>query len=305
LNLEDYKSVQRWITKLGKKSGSPNTRRVFLHFLEEFCKHAKLSPDELIAERTQDQKSPDKFVQKRAEDRLDEWFTELEKKRLSRNTCVLAYNAVRSFYKANYSELEIEDPPASWVTKSKPGLTREELKAMLDHTDNLMHKAYILCQTQSGLSVSDLLKLTVNDLKDEIEGYIHLRLVREKEKQLGFFDTFFGKTATAALKEYFKTRKNLKPSSPVFPCTQQNISYFLAKISDRAGVTFRVSSHDLRKYFNTQLKMARVDSPAFNDTLIEYWMGHSLGKVKGAYFIPSVEEQLRLYKLASQYLSSL
>ena len=302
MSLEDYKSVQRWTTKLSKKSGSPNTRRVFFHFLEEFSRHTQLNPDELIVERINDQKSTDKFIQRRAEDRLDEWFTELEKRSLSRNTCVLAYNAIRSFYKANYSELEPEDPPASWATKSKPGLSREELEAMLDHANNIMHKAYILCQTQSGLSVSDLLGLTVSSLNEVETGYMHLHLTRGKEKQLGFFDTFFGRTATSALKEYFKGRKNLKPSSLVFPCTPQNVRHFLAKISDHAGVTFRVGSHDLRKYFNTQLKMTRVNSPAFNDTLIEYWMGHQQGKVKGAYFVPPSEEQLRLYKLAEERL---
>jgi len=99
MNIENYESVQRWITKLGKKSGSPSTRRVYFHYLEEFCQYANLNPDEIIAKRTQDLKNADKFVQKRAEDRLDGWFNELTKKELSRNTCVLAYNAVRSFYK--------------------------------------------------------------------------------------------------------------------------------------------------------------------------------------------------------------
>ena len=39
-----------------------------------------------------------------------------------------------------------------------------------------------------------------------------------------------------------------------------------------------------------------------DETLVEYWQGHSLGKVRGAYFIPPVQEQLRLYKLAEQRL---
>jgi integrase len=179
--------------------------------------------------------------------------------------------------------------------------SREELKAMLDHADNLMHRAYILCQTQSGLSVSDLLRLTVNNINEVEPGYIHLHLTRGKEKQLGFFDTFFGKMATSTLKEYLKMRK-LNPASRRILCTPQNVRHFLARLSDRAGVSFRVGSHTLRKYFYTNLSLARVNSPAFNDTLIEYWMGHSLGKVKGAYFIPPMEEQLRLYKLAETRL---
>jgi len=308
MNLEGFESVKRWITKLGKKSDSPNTRRLYFYALERFCEYVGMNPDELVAERRRNLESRDEFTRRHAEDKIDEWFLRLTKtvspktgKELSRNTCVSCYQAVRSFYKANRSKLEPEDPPASWVTKAKPGLTREELKDMLDHTDNLMHRAYVLCQVQSGLSVSDLLRLTVNDINETEPGYIHLYLTRGKEKHLGFFDTFFGKTATATLKEYLKTRK-LNPTSKLIPCTPQNVRHFLAKLSDKAGLDWKVGTHTLRKYFYTNLSLARVNSPAFNDTLIEFWMGHSLGKVKGAYFIPPVEEQLRLYKLAETRL---
>jgi hypothetical protein len=127
--LEDHESVKRWLTKLGKKSDSPNTRRLYLYALEEFCEYAGLNPDELIAERRRNLESRDEFTRRRVEDQLDEWFLHLTKtvsprtgKELSRNTCVSCYQAVRSFYKANRSKLEPEDPLASWVAKSKPGL---------------------------------------------------------------------------------------------------------------------------------------------------------------------------------------
>jgi len=29
-SIKDYESVKRWITRLNKKSGSPNTRRIYL-----------------------------------------------------------------------------------------------------------------------------------------------------------------------------------------------------------------------------------------------------------------------------------
>ncbi|MHA1711556.1 MAG: tyrosine-type recombinase/integrase, partial [Candidatus Freyarchaeota archaeon] len=115
-------------------------------------------------------------------------------------------------------------------------------------------------------------------------------------------DTFFGRMATNALREYLAQRGDLIPSSRLFPCTARNVNKFLKTLSFRAGISWTVSSHDLRKFFSTQLKMARVNDPAFNETLIEYWMGHSIGKVKKAYFIPTVEEQLRLYRLAEERL---
>ena len=296
-------SVQRWLTKISKKSGSINTRRAYLHYLTRFSSFARLKPDELIAERVEDLKSNDRFRRRRAEERLDGWFSDLEKQGLSRNTCLLAYTAVRSFYKSSYVALEIDEAPSAWPSKLKPGLTREELGTLIEHSSKQVCRAYILCQVQSGLSVSDLLRLVSGDAESQLEkNYVHLRLLRGKEKHLGFFDTFFGRMSTEALKEYLSTRKGLEGSSRLFPYTARGVNMFLERLSRKAGISFKVSSHDLRKYFATNLKIARVNDPAFNETLIEYWQGHSLGKVKGAYFIPPVEEQLRLYKLAEPRL---
>jgi len=305
VSLDSYESIQRWVTKLNRKSGSPNTLRVYLHYLGEFCKYADSNPDELIIERKNTLESRDEFTRRSVEERLDRWFSELEKKGLARNTCVTGYNAVRSFYKANYVGLEVEGAPSAWPKKMKPGLTREELGCLLKHARKPLHRAYVLCQSQSGLAASDLLRLVYGDVQSQVEkgsDHIHLRLLRGKEKQLGFFDTFFGKMATEALREYLSTRKGLKEADSLFPCTARNVNGFLNRLSSKAGLKWTVSSHDLRKYFATNLKLARVNDPAFNETLIEYWQGHSLGKVRGAYFLPPVEEQLRLYKLAEQRL---
>jgi len=304
-DFEEYDSVKRWIARLNRRSGSPNTRRVYLHYLREFCEYTGMSPDELVEKRKVEIQSGDEFVKRNAEEMLDAWFSDLERRGLSRNTCVLAYNAIRSFYKANYLELKMEETPSSWPMKIKPGLTKEELRRMLGACSKPLHRAYILCQAQSGLGIGDLLKLTYGDVEHQLKkgaDYIHLRLLRGKTKKLGQFDTFFGKMATQTLREYLATRRNLKPEGPLFPCTARSVNKFLRTLSFKAGLDWIVSSHDLRKFFSTQLKMTRVNDPAFNETLIEYWMGHALGKVRGAYFIPSVEEQLRLYKLAEERL---
>ncbi len=76
-----------------------------------------------------------------------------------------------------------------------------------------MHQAYILCQAKSGLSNSDLLAIQygtslveASSVKKQVEAgadHIHLRLLRGKRKELGFFDTFFGTMSTEALRRYF------------------------------------------------------------------------------------------------------
>jgi len=311
-DIERFSSVRRWLMKLSKKSGSEQTRRNYLFCLRRFCEYVRLTPDELVEEREKEIVSNDMFMRRRAEDRLDEWFAFLNEtgsartgKKYARNTIVSAYNAVRSFYKANYIELHIDDAPSAWPVKNKPCLSRGELGRLLEAACKPMHKAYVLCQAQSGLSVSDLLRVAYGDVHDQIErsaNYVHLRMLRGKRKELGFFDTFFGRTSVEALKAYLMAREGFETSSLLFPCTTRNVNSFLRRMSSSAGLNWNVSSHDLRKFFATNLKLARVNDPAFNDSLVEYWQGHSLGKVKGAYFIPPVEEQLRIYKMAEPRL---
>jgi site-specific recombinase XerD len=308
MRLEGFKSVERWLTKLSKKSDSTETKRKYLLALRLFCEYGGLNPDELYAERDEDLKSNDRLKQKRAEDRLDRWFTVLTNtlsgktgEKLSRNTCVLYYNAVRSFYKANHVELQMEDTPASWTEKSKKTLTQEDLASMVEASHLPMHRAYILCQAQSGLGVGDLLRISHKDVAKQIENrqdYVHLNLLRGKRKELGYFDTFFGKVAVAALKEYLPEHEG---SEEVFPCTRRNVNGFLSRISVRAGLEWAISSHILRDFFSGQLKTTRVNDVRFNDTLIEYWMGHSIGRTRKAY-LPSIEEQLKLYKQAEKRL---
>ena len=69
-SIEDYESVKRWITRLNKKSGSPNTRRAYLRWIRRFCEYAGKNPDELIEERRDDLKSGDDRVRRRSSDRL-------------------------------------------------------------------------------------------------------------------------------------------------------------------------------------------------------------------------------------------
>jgi len=162
-----------------------------------------------------------------------------------------------------------------------------------------MHRAYVLCQAQSGLSVSDILRVSFGDVAKQVEegaDIIHLRMQRAKRPELGWFDTFFGRMATETLKEYLSTRSP-KPTDRIFQCTSRNVNYFLSRISVDAGLDWKVSSHGLRRFFNTNLKLAGV-----NESLVEHWMGHSLGRVRSAYLVPPVEEQVKLYRKAQDML---
>jgi len=138
-DVEGFNSVRRLLMKLSKKSGSEQTGRNYLLCLHRFCEYAKMTPDELIEEREKEVGFGDRFMCRCAEDRLDGWFAYLNETgsartggKYARNTLVSAYNAVRSFYKANYVGLFVEDAPSAWPAKSKPGLMLEDLGRLLE-----------------------------------------------------------------------------------------------------------------------------------------------------------------------------
>jgi len=295
LQLESFESVKRWETRLNRKSGSLNTRDAFLGWLSRFCAFADVDPDQLVSERQADLKSEDVFVRKRAEDRLDRWFSQLEKQGYARNTCVQAYAAVRSFYKSNHLPLEVGEPVQRWPAKEQREFTREHLRQLLDVSKKAKQRAIVMCQAQSGLGVSDLFGLTYGQVRpqlDEGRDHIHLRLLRGKEKQIGYFDTFFGAQAVGYLRKYIESRKTWRDEDKLFPVSPRGYNKVLEMLSRRAKLPFTVSTHLLRKFFSTYMKLGA------NETYVEYWMGHSLSRVRGAYFNPTQEVQLEKYKQA-------
>ncbi|MHA1262894.1 MAG: tyrosine-type recombinase/integrase [Candidatus Freyarchaeota archaeon] len=91
------------------------------------------------------------------------------------------------------------------------------------------------------------------------------------------------------LRTYLKGRR-LKPSRPIFDVSRRTVEYIVQKASTNAGLKPHVTPHKLRSYFSTRLKLAGCP-----DTQVEYWMGHTV-PYRGAYFVPPIEEQRKIYR---------
>jgi integrase len=71
----------------------------------------------------------------------------------------------------------------------------------------------------------------------------------------------------------------------------------LKRAARRAGIG-HVSSHDLRKFFDSHMKLGIEDA-----VLVDWWMGHNLDKIKRTYSIPHWERQLEEYKKGEREIS--
>jgi len=301
-DLTRFEPVATWLAKLAfRRSGSVHTHKRYLQALSRFCRFAGKNPDELIALGKQNIEAAETLVMT--------YFNKLQDEKKSRSTCVVNYAVIRSFYKHNHLRFQ-ETTPTSWTeTESRP-LTKEEITRLMEFAD-IRLKAFLAIMKDTGLAPVDILKLRYGDVKDNLETIpAPVKILRSKTKT--HFVTFIGPDGVKYLKAYLEDRKRgtakIKPEalaedSSLFrgvarfvPMTYNNLSKQFNSVRTRAGVQARI--YDLRKFFQTQLVLARV-----NEKLIEYWMGHTLARQKIAYLVPTIQEQAQEYLRAYPRLS--
>ena len=140
--LLEYESVRLWMSKVGGKSGSTGTQKVYLRNLRHYCEWFGKNPDEMIEERKEQAKNQDESIKQRHEDKLDEFFNEIEGDK-SRNTAVLRFKTVKSFYKANHYPLT-NVTPRTWTTFTDKVPSLDELHKMVEASDSPVQKALLL-----------------------------------------------------------------------------------------------------------------------------------------------------------------
>ena len=163
-------------------------------------------------------------------------------------------------------------------------------------------KLWIVSQKDSGISGGDLIGMnlesesstygTIHDQLKSGQVPLHVTVMRGKVPTAGFYDAFFGE-------EVYDSLQQAEIKERIFDLSIRYVQILLPKYARQAGVKGpQITPHSLRKYFNTYTKIG-VRNYGATEALVEYWMGHSLGKTRGAYFTgaaaPPVEEQQKIY----------
>ena len=306
--VKSYKSGERWFLKMRARHGNKQgTQRVYSIALKRFSEYLKMNPDEII---TQYKKDLDKSVH----EAVHEWNDKLEtfvvwvldNYDLGRTRGTAHHTAIKSFFKYNVS-IPLSSPTPDFRNKTIQPITLEELTdKILPYAD--IHEKFILTFLKdSGMSQSDALRLNVGDVEVFENGFGYIKTFREKE---GIdYETFIGPNATETMRQYLDFRKKqgfeVEEDSPLFVnkkkmnkrLTWRNISAILIRLGEKTGT--KLSTHRLRKFFETYLAIAKV-----HPIILKYWVGHKVrsGKsdVESHYIIPPKNEQLKLYMEAYQ-----
>lgn len=319
-SIDNYIEVKNWL-----KTVSPSTRAIYLTALKKFCNFSGLTPKQLILERDREIKNPNPNSRVKIRNLVLDFREYLEKEGYAPKTINAWDGAVRSFFTANLGKigmLNIKNYRNGRVSLKRDFVpTLDELKQILD-VCNLEEKFRIIFLAQTGMRISDALKLRIGDIERELKlGKIPLAItyIPEKEKEtVGERITFLGSDGVAILRKYLEWRKQigerLSSDSPLFPSrtkrgckslTQQKFTKMLKSVAKRAGFDGngkygRFRAHCLRKFFVTQLTNHGVE-----DKIVNFFIGHKIPEVDRVYWFRRVEMLRKIYAERQQYLNPL
>ncbi len=313
--------VSSWLNTVSKSS-----QKYYIRAIELFCNWCGKNPSQLILDRDKEVKSDNPIERNNTRDMIIEFRKQLEKMGYAPKSINVMDGAIRSFYSCNLGKMgmiNIRNYADGKVSLSKDLIpTLEELKKMLDTVD-IEEKFRIIFIAQTGMRVSDAVKLKYGDIKRELEqnnNPIAIRFLPVKDRDvIGERITFLGSDGIDILKQYLNYRKKrgeiLIDNSPLFasrtrkrgiyqPITERNFNETVRKAGKRIGLVNkdikygRIRVHCLRKFFITQLTNHGVE-----DKIINFLTCHKISDVDSVYWNRRIDSLREIYNDRQQYLN--
>jgi site-specific recombinase XerD len=318
--LKKYKEVQTCLNNINESSQS-----AYLRAIQLFCGFAGMNPTELILKKDQESNKSYDSNSNEIKNLVLKFRTYLEQKGYAPKTIQSYDGSIRGFFTSVLGKSAMEG-----VKNYKHGsiiLNKDfvpqlnELKQMLDVV-NLDEKFRILFIAQTGMRISDALKLTLGDIERELDlENIPLAITYTPEKDrdaIGERITFLASDGVQILREYLEYRKRLgevlTSESPLLvgrtkrgskAVSRQKFNRSLSSAYKKAGFNGngkygRFRAHSLRKFFITQLTNHGVQ-----DKIVDFFVCHKISEVDRVYWERRVEELRRIYSEHQHFLNPL
>lgn len=181
-------------------------------------------------------------------------------KHLSEGTVNNIYSAIKFLFEKTLER----DWKVEKVSRIKEGrklpavLSQSEVKAILDATKNLKHRALLMTIYASGLRVSEAANLKVTDIDSK-----NMQIFVDQGKGKKDRYTILSKSNLEVLRKYWKRyqpKTYLFPGeNPEGPISVRSIQKVFAAAKEKAGIKKKASVHTLRHSFATHLLDAGTD----------------------------------------------
>lgn len=238
--------IEKLKTELKLRGFSPLTVRNYSFFVEKFMAKTRKEASALN------------------EDDVKSYLSEMFDTK-SKNTIMLAAASLKFFYsqilKKDFGEVRIpkKDKMLPQV------LSKEEVKKLIDSADNTKSRLIISLLYSTGLRVSELVNLKVEDVNlGEKTGWVR--------RGKGAKDRLFtiSENLVTELKEYLEGREHKYVFSKENPLSTRNIQKIIKGLRTRAGINKKITPHTLRHSFATHLLENGTDI-----RMIQALLGHS------------------------------
>ena len=327
MDLLQHKCVKQWLSD--KK---PSSKKQYLFYFGKFLEFHNLNPTQFLEEAKKDKVE--------AKTKINEFYRHLRDNGATLTYAKVNDATVKSFL--SYHEIPIKTKKRIVRRKyDREILRRSDIKKIIESATQMRDKALIILAFQTGMSISDLLKLNYGHVKEVLENETKgisvidkendkekevffenigmIRYIREKTETEGF--SIFGEDSITILEKYLNWRKQkgetLTDESPLFIAIRKkqrdrlSIRSTQRLIRDaivKAGIT---TFHDLKESKTVNPYGFHAIRKAFCSIAEQYGMpksqvemslGHKLD-YDSAYKGFTDEEKILNYQKVERYLS--
>lgn len=234
---------------------SPKTIKVYLYYNKELLRFASY-------------KSPIKITGQDIKDYLDFLIS----KGLSRSTIDLAINALKFYYSTILERKFFVNNKIKRPKKEKTlpiVLSKEEIKRMIDNIDNLKHQLMVVLLYSSGLRVSELVGLRLNNI-DTQRKTIHICAGKGKKDRITVISQKAIELIDQYLLEYQPLEYVFESYEPGKKISTRTVQLAVVEAGQKAGIKKTIGPHTLRHSFATHMLENGV-----NLRYIQSMLGHA------------------------------
>lgn len=219
---------------------SQKTIKSYLHYITGILNFARKSPKDISNEN------------------IRNYLESLCDKKLSSSTLNTAYSALKFYFeKILYRKFFFNLPRAKKDKKLPVVLSKKEILDIINACENIKHKLIIQILYCSGLRVSEVVALHINDL-DFNRKIIHLKGAKGAKDRI----TIVSETVLKNIEKYlqeFRPQDYLFESNRGDKLTTRTIQAVVSQNTKKAGLNKPVSPHSFRHSFATHLLESGLD----------------------------------------------